>query len=90
MERRVTVIERIAGMIVALVLFVVGLFFMLLGVTLLPVIGVFLGIGIIALSVRFCNLGVTAECKVITFAQADTFCPWPPISAGEEIGLIAE
>ena len=90
MERRVNVIERIAGMIVAMALFVVGLFFMLLGVTLLPVFGILLGFAIIALSVYFYDLDATAEHDVITLAEAETFCPWPPISTGEEIGLTAE
>lgn len=53
MERRVSIVDRMAGMVVAAALIVVGLGFMVLGVSFLPLVGIFVGIAAISLSGNF-------------------------------------
>ena len=53
MEKTVSIPDRLAGMIIALALFVVGVGFMVLGVTFLPVIGIFVGIPLLGLAWHF-------------------------------------
>ncbi len=53
MEGKVSIPDRIAGIIVATALIVVGLGFIVLGVSFLPVIGILLGIPVMALSGYF-------------------------------------
>ncbi|MGA2404148.1 MAG: glycine cleavage system protein H, partial [Syntrophobacteraceae bacterium] len=53
MEKTISITDRIAGMIIATALLVVGMGFMVLGVSLLPVIGIFAGIPVLWLAWRF-------------------------------------
>ena len=53
MEKIVSIPDRLAGIIIAVALFVVGAGFMVLGVTFLPVIGIFVGIPLLGLAWHF-------------------------------------
>jgi glycine cleavage system H lipoate-binding protein len=53
MEIKISIPDRIAGAIVAMALLVVGAVFMVLGVSLLPVIGIFIGAALVGLAWRF-------------------------------------
>ena len=53
MEKTISIPDRLAGMIIAVALFVVGVGFMVLGVTFLPVIGIFVGIPVLGLAWHF-------------------------------------
>ncbi len=53
MEKTISIPDRLAGMIIAVALFVVGAGFMVLGVTFLPVIGIFVGIPVLGLAWHF-------------------------------------
>ncbi len=53
MAKVVRISSRLAGMIVGLVLMVVGLGFMVLGISLLPVVGIMVGVPILAIARKF-------------------------------------
>ena len=76
MESTPRVFDRIAGVILALALTVIGLGFMVLGVSLLPVIGILVGISVIDLALHFLNPKATEHIK-----KTPLLCPWPQMSA---------
>ncbi len=53
MENTVSIPERLAGMVIAVALLVVGAGFMVLGITFLPVIGILVGIPVLGLAWHF-------------------------------------
>ncbi len=72
MESRL--INKIAGMVVAAALVVVGLGFMLLGLSLFPIVGILLGFTLMAFALNFLGLEETKEERAL-------YCTWPPTSA---------
>jgi hypothetical protein len=58
MKRKVTLLHRAGGLIVLVILWVVGTLFCALGVTFLPVVGVFFGLSIILVGTWF-GFGLT-------------------------------
>lgn len=75
-------LERAASLVVGVSLVVMGFGLIVLGVTFLPVIGIFAGIGLMSLSVYFFNpkvLEVSQEDEVACFYEEDkSWCQWPP------------
>jgi len=57
MEKRVSVFERISSWIVAIAFGVIGLFFIILSLTFLPVIGIVVATPIMAFSLHFWKIG---------------------------------
>ena len=55
MEKSVGIADRIAGLIIAAGLLVIGVGFIALGVSLLPVVGIFVGFVTIRLALYFMN-----------------------------------
>ena len=53
MEKTISLPDRLAGMVIAVALLMVGVGFMVLGVTFLPVIGILVGIPVLMLAWRF-------------------------------------
>ena len=52
MKKTISISERLAGMVIAAALMVVGVGFMVLGISLLPVIGIFVAIPVLGLAWR--------------------------------------
>jgi glycine cleavage system H protein len=67
MENRSGIQDRMAGIIIAVALFVVGAGFMVLGVTFLPVIGILVGIPVLWLAWRFAAPKAIASERVAGF-----------------------
>jgi len=55
MNATISIPDRIAGIIVGIALFVIGAGFIVLGISFLPVIGIFLGVGVLGVAFRFMN-----------------------------------
>ncbi len=72
MENRI--INKMAGIVVAAALIVVGLGFMLLGLTIFPLVGILPGIAFIASAASFLGLVAAKEERAL-------YCVWPPTSA---------
>ncbi len=73
--------NRLASMVIGVALAMVGLVFIALGITFLPVIGILIAIPVMALSFRFLNpkLSVDTVGEAIEEAGGEeaTFCTWP-------------
>ena len=75
MEKIMSISSRLAGMMVGLALAVVGLGFMVLGVSLLPVIGILMGIPILTISWHFMNPKTFArEHTAVLHVSKDVMC----------------
>lgn len=72
MESRI--INKIAGIVVAAALVVVGLGFIVLGLSLFPLIGILVGMTLITFALNFLELEAACEKCAIR-------CTWPPTSA---------
>jgi hypothetical protein len=57
--------QKVAGLVVGMAIFVPGLFFMVLGVTFLPVIGIIMGLPIMALSIGFMMVSLRQEVESV-------------------------
>lgn len=53
MKKQISFTERLAGMVVSAALMTVGLIFMVLGVTFLPIIGIVIAVPVMLLSMHF-------------------------------------
>ncbi|HDM78917.1 MAG TPA: hypothetical protein ENG51_21025 [Deltaproteobacteria bacterium] len=53
MKKKITIIDRLAGMVLSCAFLVIGLLFLVVGITFLPVIGVLLAIPVMGLSLYF-------------------------------------
>lgn len=53
MEKKVTLLDRVCGLLLMLILWVLGSLFCALGVTFLPVIGLFIGLSLILVGTWF-------------------------------------
>ena len=78
------IIQRLAGLVVGAALITVGIFMVILGLTLLPVIGVLVAIPIMSFSLYFLFPKMQvyrAETGEVVFAyeEHETWCPWPPV-----------
>ncbi len=71
MEKTLSISNRLAGMTVGFALIVVGLGFMVLGVSLLPVIGILIGAPILAVAWRFLNPKTIAHERIAGFKASD-------------------
>jgi glycine cleavage system H protein len=67
MEKTVSIPDRLAGMIIAVALFVVGVGFIVLGVSLLPVIGILVGIPVLWLAWRFLSPNAIVNERIAGF-----------------------
>ncbi len=56
MENRYSMVDRAAGVVVAMVLLVIGLMLIVLGSTFLPVIGILAALPVMAISLQFLTL----------------------------------
>ncbi len=74
--------NRIACAVVAGAVMMVGIFFVLLGLTLLPVIGIFIGIPVICMSLCFLKPEAHVSTEEVASRDAcedpEALCPWPP------------
>ena len=69
MKTTTSIPDRIAGIIIAVALAVVGVGFMVLGVSFLPVIGVLMGIPVLGLSWNFLTLKATVNTGIAEFSD---------------------
>jgi|GEM_PF-836467 len=53
MKKQISLTERLAGMVVSAALMTVGLIFMVLGVTFLPIVGILIAVPVMFLSLHF-------------------------------------
>ena len=75
MKRTISIPDRLAGMIVGLALITVGLGFMVLGVSFLPVIGILMGIPVLAIAWHFLSPKTIAhECIAGYQAPGHVMC----------------
>jgi len=72
MEKTISISDRIAGMIIGAALTVVGVGFMVLGVSLLPVIGIFVGIPVLGLAWRFLTPKAVENTRIADFVVPDS------------------
>jgi hypothetical protein len=76
--------NRLSSMVIGIALAMVGLIFIALGITFLPVIGILIAIPVMGLSFNFLNpkLGVStlAEEATETYEVRYCYCTWPPKS----------
>lgn len=74
-------VNRLASMVIGTALALVGLIFIALGITFLPVIGILIAIPVLMLSFNFLNpkLGVDTVAEEAYEASAG-YCTWPPLS----------
>jgi hypothetical protein len=61
--------EKLSGFVVGLAILLPGLFFMVLGVTFLPVIGLIVGLPIMALSVRFMMVSLREDVESLNVEE---------------------
>lgn len=74
-----TIMNRIAGVVVGTCFVVMGFGLIVLGLTFLPVIGIFAGIGLMSLSVYFFNPRAQESVEVIAYTEKNVqWCPWSP------------
>jgi hypothetical protein len=88
METRYSIIEKSAGVLVAVGFMTIAMMFIALGCTFLPVIGILAALPTMAISLHFLALNpkVLAPAhdprQVVTDDQEHaTYCPWPPQQA---------
>ena len=77
--------ERLAGLVVGTTFIMVGIFMVILGLTLLPVIGILIAIPIMFMSLYFIfpemRVHTVEDGKVVYVCDEHEFmCPWPPPS----------
>ncbi|MGO9311397.1 MAG: hypothetical protein ACLQBD_15835 [Syntrophobacteraceae bacterium] len=72
MKNRISISERLAGMVVAAALFVVGLGFMVVGVSFLPVIGILIGFVCFRSAMHFLNPRATLNERPAGFVVPDS------------------
>ncbi len=72
MEKTISVSDRIAGIIIAVALTVVGVGFMVLGVSFLPVIGILMGIPVLGLAWRFLTPKAIVDTRIADFVIPDS------------------
>jgi EamA domain-containing membrane protein RarD len=72
MEKTISISDRIAGMVIAVALSVVGVGFMVLGVSLLPVIGIFVGISVLGFAWRFLTPKAAENTRIAGFVIPDS------------------
>ena len=53
MEKRINVLEKLAGMVIGFALMTVGFIFLVLGVTFLPLVGIVIALPVMFLSMHF-------------------------------------
>jgi len=83
MENRLRFLDRMAGLVVAAGLLLIAVFMVVLGVTLLPVIGILMAIPAVWLSTDFLipeRRSEGIESEVVSGCPGDgTCCAWPPL-----------
>ncbi len=93
MEKRCSLMDRAAGVVVAMVFLVIGLMLIVLGSTFLPVIGILAALPVMAISLHFLTLKpelrVCAEAEsvaepAVVRIEQDTWCPWPQPAIQQE------
>ncbi len=75
--------NRLASMVIGISLGLVGLVFIALGITFLPVIGILVAIPVMMLSFKFLNPKLTVETeaeRVTGYELCPSYCTWPPKS----------
>ena len=76
--------NRLASMVIGMALAIVGLIFIALGITFLPVIGILIAIPVIWLSFHFLNpkfsVSTLPEEATDTYEVRFRYCTWPPVS----------
>ena len=77
MKRTISISDRIAGLIIAVALTVVGVGFMVLGVSFLPVIGILVGIPVLGLAWRFLTPKAIVNTRSPAFLPLQTLCSIP-------------
>ena len=82
MEKTRNIIDRAACMVVAGALGTVGFFFMVLGLTFLPVVGIVIAVPIMSMAFVFLKHDIevsTVDEASIVCEQSESWCPWPPV-----------
>jgi hypothetical protein len=84
MEKKPSILDRAATVVVAAAFFLIGFFLLMLGVTFLPVIGILTALPIMWLALRFLSPAVTIsrayeQAAVVVYAEHEAWCPWPPV-----------
>jgi hypothetical protein len=73
--------NRLASMVIGTALAMVGLIFIALGITFLPVIGLLIAIPVMALSFNFLNPKLSVETVAEkSYEESVCYCTWPPVS----------
>jgi hypothetical protein len=93
MENRYIMVDRAAGVVVAMVLLVIGLMLIVLGCTFLPMIGILAALPVMAISLQFLTLKpefrVQAEEESVgepamACIEYESWCPWPQSAVSQE------
>jgi hypothetical protein len=73
--------NRLASMVIGTALALVGLIFVALGITLLPVVGILIAIPVMMLSFNFLNPKLSVDTVAEESCDASAcYCTWPPVS----------
>jgi hypothetical protein len=73
--------NRLASMVIGTALALVGLIFVALGITFLPVIGILIAIPVMMLSFNFLNPKLSVDTVAEKAYEASAcHCTWPPVS----------
>jgi len=93
MENRYSMLDRLAGLVVAMGFLVIGLMLIVLGSTFLPVIGILAALPVMAISLHFLTLKPELRVRleeqsavelVDVCIEHETWCPWPQPAGPQE------
>jgi hypothetical protein len=93
MEKRHSILDRAAGVVVAMAFLVIGMMLIVLGSTFLPVIGILAALPVMAMSLRFLTLKPELHARldeqravepVGICIEHETWCPWPQPTIPQE------
>jgi hypothetical protein len=73
--------NRLGSMVIGIALALVGLIFVALGITFLPVIGILIAIPVMMLSFNFLNPKLSVDTVAEeAYETKVSYCTWPPVS----------